>query len=174
MQWLGNHVRQSQYLLQIVKCHDHSCCKPFRSSMTSTLTTRFLPTVKPFVKTELGPKSIPLLDSCSKSGGLFRQLANHDKCFDRSCPSVQKDIAGRTCSKCSSYFSSKISKKRHQQQCGRNLLVINDDCTVDDEPELLQMADNVVVPNTDSDAMPLVTDIGDFNDGYVSDDEVEY
>ena len=31
-EWRANHVRQSQYLLQIVKCTDVACCSPFQSS----------------------------------------------------------------------------------------------------------------------------------------------
>ena len=30
--WRANHVRESQYLLQIVKCTDVACCSPFPSS----------------------------------------------------------------------------------------------------------------------------------------------
>ena len=30
--WAANHVRQSQYLLQIVRCDDRSCCGPWRSN----------------------------------------------------------------------------------------------------------------------------------------------
>jgi len=41
--WLVDHVRQSQYLLQIVKCCNPVCCDPFRSNLLSVLPTRFLP-----------------------------------------------------------------------------------------------------------------------------------
>ena len=31
-EWKANHVRQSQYCLQIVKCTDNKCCVPFQAS----------------------------------------------------------------------------------------------------------------------------------------------
>lgn len=40
--WFSNHVRPSQYLLQIVKCENAKCCKKFRSNWLS-LVDRFLP-----------------------------------------------------------------------------------------------------------------------------------
>jgi hypothetical protein len=30
--WKAKHVRQSQYLIQIVKCPDNTCCKEFRTN----------------------------------------------------------------------------------------------------------------------------------------------
>ena len=31
-EWRANHVFESQYLIQIVKCTDVACCSPFQSS----------------------------------------------------------------------------------------------------------------------------------------------
>ena len=31
-EWKDNHIRESQYLLQIIKCADTACCSPFQSS----------------------------------------------------------------------------------------------------------------------------------------------
>ena len=42
-EWKSVHVRQSQYFLQIVKCDDTNCCKPFRSSYLSIIKEIFLP-----------------------------------------------------------------------------------------------------------------------------------
>ena len=41
--WRSSHVRSSQYLPQIVKYSDITCCTPFRSSYKNVVTNRFLP-----------------------------------------------------------------------------------------------------------------------------------
>lgn len=41
--WYSHHVRESQYLLQIVKCDSEKCCGVQRSRLKSILPTRFLP-----------------------------------------------------------------------------------------------------------------------------------
>lgn len=46
--WRYNHVRQSQYTLQIRKCEDANCCKPRRSP--NILKNGFLPAPVPFIK----------------------------------------------------------------------------------------------------------------------------
>ena len=43
--WKAIHVRESQYLLQIVKCNDRKCCLPFESDYLIVLNDRFLPMV---------------------------------------------------------------------------------------------------------------------------------
>ena len=41
--WVEIHVRQSKYMLQIVKCSGPECCAPFRSNWLSVFPKRFLP-----------------------------------------------------------------------------------------------------------------------------------
>lgn len=53
--WFSNHVRSSQYLLQIVKCDSKDCCKNYRSSIKNVLPDRFLP---PPVKVKDSDKGI--------------------------------------------------------------------------------------------------------------------
>ncbi len=55
-QWFDNHVRTSQYLLQIVKYTDVDCCNPPRSSYLSLLLDRFLPSFRPLSETSSGVK----------------------------------------------------------------------------------------------------------------------
>ena len=45
--WKAIHVRESQYLLQIVKCNDRKCCLPFESDYLIVLNDRFLPPLLP-------------------------------------------------------------------------------------------------------------------------------
>lgn len=41
--WKSVRVREWQYVLQIVKCKDRTCCQPFRSSYLNIVKERFLP-----------------------------------------------------------------------------------------------------------------------------------
>ena len=74
--WNAKHVRSSQYLLQIVKCNDKSCCGEFRNNIGSLLPDRFLPPplkVKPSEKGFLEPANIR--DKTGKFLPLFTQLS---------------------------------------------------------------------------------------------------
>ena len=42
VKWRAQHVRESQYFTQIVKCHDRDCCTAPRSSFFSLFSARFL------------------------------------------------------------------------------------------------------------------------------------
>ena len=53
-EWKANHVRESQYLLQIVKCTDTACCSPFQSSYLKLMKHRFLPPPLPVVLSSTG------------------------------------------------------------------------------------------------------------------------
>ena len=42
-EWKSKHVCESQYFLQIVKCKDSKCCRPFPSSCLKVVKDSFLP-----------------------------------------------------------------------------------------------------------------------------------
>ena len=46
-EWKAKHVRQSQYMHQIVKCSDKSCCKQWRTNYLELFPQRFLPAPVP-------------------------------------------------------------------------------------------------------------------------------
>ena len=52
--WCQQHVRGSQYMLQIIKCKDLSCCAPPRSSYFSLVKDRFLPPPMPLAQSDDG------------------------------------------------------------------------------------------------------------------------
>jgi hypothetical protein len=43
LHWLQAHVRQSQYLLQIIKCNDLKCCSKLRTCYSKIISERFSP-----------------------------------------------------------------------------------------------------------------------------------
>ena len=52
--WKAKHVRQSQYMLQIVKCSDKSCCKQWRTNYVEFFPEQFLPAPVPIATSENG------------------------------------------------------------------------------------------------------------------------
>jgi len=57
VQWRAQHIRESQYCMQIVKCHDRDCCTAPRSSFFSLFSGRFLPPPIPLKQTSDGLKA---------------------------------------------------------------------------------------------------------------------
>ena len=85
--WKRVHVQQSQYMLQIVKCNDQSCCK-LRTNYFTYFPERFLLPSVPLKSTVDGSEM-----SLGMFGSLFQAifLAKYaDKCFEEFFPSLQK------------------------------------------------------------------------------------
>ena len=93
----SNHIQESQYFLQIVKCLDENCCRPLRLNYLEITSESFLPlsvvvTGHLTFKAQLGitplkifPKGIP---------------------YDYNCPVAQDVINGRLRSVCGLYLAS--------------------------------------------------------------------
>ena len=98
--WRQQHVRESQYMLQITKCKELSCCSQPRSSYFSLVKDRFLPPPMPLAQSDDG-----LVSDIEKQqfASLFvtiqlgsnvlpaRALRNYPKGipYDYGCPSLQ-------------------------------------------------------------------------------------
>ena len=117
IKWYSEHVRESQYLLQIVKCKNIKCCRP-RSGLFKLLDNRFLPppvkvkqTSDDLVLDDLGqfvnlPVNLALrLNSSLKD---FLQMP-----YDYFCPTVKLKLASRICKTCGIYHASLKSLNRH-------------------------------------------------------------
>lgn len=128
--WLAKHVRQSQYLMQIVKCDDQYCCKPWRTNWSQVISSRFLPAPFPFVYSAKGVK-IPEPEDASQVSvfasiaqrlmfsGVKPKAAREDVFqgevpYDLFCPSQARNIHQHVCSTCGIYFPSKAAVKRHK------------------------------------------------------------
>nr|CAH7755371.1 unnamed protein product [Callosobruchus chinensis] len=115
--WYSEHVRGSQYLLQIVKCKNTKCCRP-RSGLFRLLDNRFLPppakvkqTVDDLVLDEGGqfldlPVNLALRLSTTLKD--FLQMP-----YDYFCPTVKLRLSSRTCKTCGLYHASVKSLIRH-------------------------------------------------------------
>lgn len=113
--WISNHVSSSQYMLQITKCDDRSCCSPFRSKLSTFMPTKFLP--PPVALTYDPVLSVSeVTNPKTHFASLFQNLAIFDGnsiSYDHFCPSVQSSISSRTCKVCKKYFGSITLLKDH-------------------------------------------------------------
>ncbi|KAG5888931.1 hypothetical protein JTB14_006299 [Gonioctena quinquepunctata] len=117
IKWYSEHVRESQYLLQIVKCRNTECWRP-RSGRFRLLDNSFLPppvkvkqTVDDLVLDEGGeflnlPVNLALRLSASLKDFLQRP-------YDYFCPTVKLRLSSRTCKTCGLYHASVKSLNRH-------------------------------------------------------------
>lgn len=113
-EWVSQHVRSSQYLLQIVKCKDLECCAPFRSGYLRFIKTRFLPPPIPLCYAP--DLQIATGGNTAKFATLFQNLAffNKDVPYDQYCPSLAEKLESRICSSCGLYFASAVLLKNHR------------------------------------------------------------
>uniref|UniRef100_A0A0B7BG25 C2H2-type domain-containing protein n=1 Tax=Arion vulgaris TaxID=1028688 RepID=A0A0B7BG25_9EUPU len=127
--WYKNHVRTSQYFLQIVKCHNENCCQPIRSSYFDIVADRFLPPPIPVCQTTGGLKAPDASESdlhrfpslfFNQSLKLDNMLPRSAKAFkilpyDLYCPSIQSSLVERICKICHLYVASQVMLKKHVQ-----------------------------------------------------------
>lgn len=127
-QWRQHHVRESQYMLQIIKCSDTSCCSSPRSSYFSLVKDRFLPPPMPLVQSADGlvaditrQQFAPLFVTIQLGNAALpaRALRNYSKGipYDYGCPSLQDELPKRLCQKCGHYTASVVSLNKHKQFC---------------------------------------------------------
>ena len=122
--WYCTHVRESQYILQVVKCDNSECCSSPRSSLKSILKDGFLPAPMPLMQGS--SLSIPKMNEMKeeKFAPFLLRLAVQLKPelngfklmpYDFYCPSVQAKLKERTCNECNVYFASKKSLEIHKK-----------------------------------------------------------
>lgn len=129
-QWKAKHVRESQYMLQIVKCTDTTCCSTPRSSYFTVINDRFLPGPVPLrqskgegLKVELfadDKTSYPhLFLRRSLDLSIFPQSARSYPIlpYDYACPTIHPLLAKRVCTHCRIYHASVKSLINHKKVC---------------------------------------------------------
>ncbi|BFZ05261.1 hypothetical protein BsWGS_08300 [Bradybaena similaris] len=128
--WCSNHVRTSQYFLQIVKCHNVNCCQPIRSSYFEIIHDRFFRPPIPVCQTSEGLKAPDASESdlhrfpslfFNQSMRVDNMLPRSTKAFkilpyDLFCPSIQLSLLERICKICNLYVASQVMLKKHVQQ----------------------------------------------------------
>jgi hypothetical protein len=129
-QWDAEHIRESQYFLQVVKCNNIQCCGPRRSSLFNVLKTGFLPPPLALVQADDGLKCNSS-DNKNRFMSLFLNIALDKSIvpskafkkfpkglpYDFSCPSVENVLPRRICADCGIYFATIKSMKVHKNIC---------------------------------------------------------
>ena len=130
--WAKEHVRQSRYCLQVVKCGREECCSKFETNWLQIFPNRFLPFPAVYLYTLNGMKAVDPKDVTSKQEfaplkerllwQLKPQSALHYKVipFDIYCPSMIGKIEQGICKTCGIYWPSKAAMLRHAV-CHKNL-----------------------------------------------------
>ena len=128
--WKAEHVRQSQYCLQIVRCDNDVCCGPWRSNLKGVLSERFIPPPIPFIQGDNGPEAPEphqnqlgavqfgqfgsLFMRITMSSVLPRAVQNYRIIpYDLYCPSIQAHLNQRICKWCGLYHVSQKALKPH-------------------------------------------------------------
>lgn len=120
--WKSSHVREGHYFLQIVKCKDHTCCSPPRSSIFNILDQ--------FIPAPMCMSSRTVLDGNSDANDKFASLfvrmnlndqkfrvgTRREVAFDTCCPSLKDVVSSRTCG-CGIMHVSKKSLNSHKRSC---------------------------------------------------------
>ena len=115
-EWRAEHVRESQYCLQIVRCTDLNCCSPWRSSIHQLLPGRFRP--NPVLEkhnndgfvacnTESNATFLPLFVNLQLNSHVQKEAMGVSVIppYDLHCPSVQPQIVKHCCSVCGLYHA---------------------------------------------------------------------
>lgn len=139
--WIDNHVKQSRYLLQIVRCKDLSCCTASRTNYETLLGSRFIPPPIPMKINRTGPS----VNEEGKFGGLFQNLwlshATNTKVFDTYCPKLNQvrhrsgvsELKRRICPRCDMYYPTLKALQAHRSQCENVVFTTVPDELVDEE-----------------------------------------
>lgn len=125
--WYAKHVRESQYMVSIVKCSDQNCCSRRRSSLFKFVKSGHLPPPMPVIQSENGlifdenekSKAYPSLATTLCLEGSILSDAQRRQFplgipYDYACPSLDKEVlTRRQCQKCGVYHSSIRSATTH-------------------------------------------------------------
>ena len=128
--WVADHVQQSRYSLQIVKCNDHNCCEPFVADWLTVFPDRFVPFPAVY---GTGPNGVIAVEPSIH----FKHTKEHEFAslrhrlllkknpneannfdiipFDLYCTSMKDKLHTDVCPHCKSCWSSAAAMLRHKK-----------------------------------------------------------
>ena len=133
-QWVANHVRQTKYNLQIVKCRNTACCAPFQTNWMDVFPNRFIPIPAVYEYKSNGQVAVASIYLKNPKKFEFVRLTKrllmqkipfaatkYDEVpFDLYCPSMQEKLSKGICKICNRYWPSAAAMIRHKK-CHRNV-----------------------------------------------------
>lgn len=122
-QWYSEHVRESQYLLQVLKCDDRACCGHVRSSLRSILPERFMIPPYPILQSSSGLCIPKPEEHDGKTFATF--LLRLSLGISKSLQKDRQQLLERTCQWCGLYFCTKKKVKEHVNSCHKQCKNIN-------------------------------------------------
>lgn len=128
-EWKMNHVRQSQYLLQIVKCNNTKCCSKSSTNLKEFFQGQFVPAPVRFVESRVGISMGSLQEGSFlglSSRLALKFLVPSTIPFDQYCPTLQSKIKDHICNVCNAYFTTKKAKQSHNRYI-HNRKIVNEE-----------------------------------------------
>ena len=128
--WVADHVRQTRYTLQIVKCQNKACCEPFQADWLGVFPDCFMPFPGIYEYKSNGPVAVePSVYVNNSKKFEFVQLTKrlllketpmagkeYDEVpFDLYCPSMQEKLTKGICKLCKRYWPSAAAMIRHKK-----------------------------------------------------------
>lgn len=171
--WVANHVRQSQYFMQIIKCNIPGCCRPWRSSWNAIFPQRFLPGPVVLSHAEEGLCFPETTEVPAIAKTYFASLAQRiafasskvpmDSPFDMYCPSVSiAELQMRTCPQCKIYHASQASLKRHRQVHINDQNTVAPPATEVDSDDVMPLSSEAMTKSVDEkqdESMPVIRNL---------------
>ena len=181
--WLSDHVLQTRYGLQIVKCLDRKCCEEFKTNWNEIFPNRFIPppavykfgpTGKEIVEPSIyfanisnhSLKFAPLNERLitklkSKESEKSKKGVSRPMPFDSYCPSMESKLDQCICPKCGLSWPCQAAVKRHlKAHDNRKVDEINEDIsdTEDDLDSDSESSGDENMSMDEDEAMPIIVD----------------
>ena len=137
---MSKHVKQARYNIQVVKCKDPICCKPYETNWDTAFPERFIP---PPAVYKHGSKGLQIVEPseyfkntkdykfATLQERLIFNLKSKEACltkngrnsrpmpFDSFCPSMKDKLDECVCKICGAYWPSAAAKNRHLKAHGK-------------------------------------------------------
>ena len=173
--WVSKHVQQSRYSLQIAKCFDSNCCKPFVTDWPKMFPTQFCPPPLVYKYSENGmvavepekyfkdpkkykfaPLSVRIiLEKYPDAAKKYLKAP-----FHLYCPSMQDKLENGICKSCGHYGPSRVAMMRHRK-CHQPSTIEEKSTTNDSESdsEMFRNDQDVIPSSSNSGRMPVFNNI---------------
>ena len=180
-EWVSRHVLQARYSLQVVKCDDTRCCKPFVSDWPLVFPDRFIPPPAVYQYDSIGVVAVEpevyfgdpnatqskfefaslqkrlILQKTPVAGSEYGRMP-----FDLYCPKMKDKLSKGICPTCNMYWPSSAAMLRHKKCHSNRFRAVLEEDETEDVEEDEKTEDEEEMPHQDRDedmAMPVFENI---------------